>query len=128
MSLVRHIKPAAINKGPTHEAQKSSDFVGTDKYGDCIKRCNEKIRRNPRDETAYIERGDAQLYLVNPNEALSDYRRAIMINPNFIKAYYGMATAHIMMGLHKTAMCELIKAMELEEQPNDNALTIKALK
>ena len=128
MNIPKHIKPAVIKKVPIHEAQKSSDFVEPDKYGNCIKRCNEKIRRNPRDEAAYIERGDAQIYLVNPKEALSDYRRAIMINPNLIKAYYGMAAAHIMMGQHKTAMCELIKAMELEEQLNDNALTIKALK
>jgi hypothetical protein len=32
-----------------------------------------------------------------------------------------------MMGQHKTAMCELIKVMELEEQLNDNAPRIKAL-
>ena len=91
MNIMKHIKPVVIKKGPIHEVQKSSDFVEPDKdeYGNCIKRCNEKIRRNPRDEAAYIERGDAQVYLVNPKEALSDYRRAIMINPNLIKAYYG---------------------------------------
>jgi tetratricopeptide (TPR) repeat protein len=130
MNIMKHIKPAVIKKGPTREAPKSTDFIEPDKdrYGNCIKRCNEKISRNPRDEAAYIERGDAQLYLANPKEALSDYKRAIMINPALIKAYYGMATAHILMGLHKTALCEIIKAMELEEQLNDNALRIEATK
>jgi tetratricopeptide (TPR) repeat protein len=130
MNIMKHIKPVVIKKGPIREAQKSSDFVEPDKdeYGNCIKRCDEKIRRNPRDEAAYIERGDAQICLINPKDALSDYKRAIMINPNSIKAYYGMATAHIMMGQHKTAMCELIKVMELEEQLNDNTQRIKVLK
>jgi tetratricopeptide (TPR) repeat protein len=130
MNIMKHIKPVVVKKGPIHEAQKSSDFVESDKteYGNCIKKCSEKIRRNPRDEFAFIERGDAQVYLANPIEALTDYKRAIMINPNLIKAYYGMAAAHIMMGQHRTAMRELIKVMELEEQLDDNTLRIKALK
>lgn len=118
MNIRKSIKPAVIKKGPLHEVKKSSDFVKSDKdkYRACLKRCNEKIRRNPRDEFAFLERGDAQIYLVNPIEALMDYKRAILINPNSMKGYYGMATAHIMIGLYKNAVCEIIKAMELEEQ------------
>ena len=116
MIIEKHIKPAAIKKDPVKGARDKSDLVDSDNYRNCIKSCNEKISRNHRDELAYIERGGAQLYLDNAKEALNDYRRAIEINPNSIKAYYGMAAVHIMMGLHKNALCELIKAMELEQQ------------
>jgi tetratricopeptide (TPR) repeat protein len=81
---------------------------------------DEKVIFNPRDELAYQERGDAQIRLGNPKEALSNYRRAIQINPKFIKAYYGMATAHAILGLYSHAMAEIVKAMELEKQQGIN--------
>jgi tetratricopeptide (TPR) repeat protein len=116
MIIEKHIKPAAIKKGPAKGARDKSGIVESDKYRSCIKSCNEKISRNHRDELAYIERGNAQLYLDNFKEALNDYQRAIEINPNSIKAYYGMTAVHTTLGLHKTAMYELMKAMELEQQ------------
>lgn len=116
MHIEKRIKPAVTKKEPVNGARHKSDVAEADKYRNCIKKCNERISRNHRDEPAYVERGDVQLYLDNPKEALSDYRRAVEINPNSIKAYYGLATVHTMMGLHKTALCELMKAMELEQQ------------
>ena len=119
MSAEKRIKPAVIKKGPASGAKERSDLVESEKYANCIKSCNQKISSNPRDELAYIERGDAQIYLDKPKEALNDYKRAIEINPKSIKAYYGMATVHTILGLHKHAMLELTKAMELEQQLND---------
>lgn len=121
MNIEKRIKPAASKKSPVNVAKNKSGLVEPDKHENCIRRCNEKIASNPRDELSYTERGDAQLSLANPKEALNDYRRATEINPNSIKAYYGMAAAHTMLGSHKNALLVLTKAMELEQQLIDTA-------
>jgi tetratricopeptide (TPR) repeat protein len=87
-----------------------------EKYKQIIISCDEKIRCNPRDELSHIERGDAQICLGNPQDALSNYKQAIQINPKSIKAYYGIATAHVILEKYSHATAEILKAMEIEEQ------------
>jgi tetratricopeptide (TPR) repeat protein len=127
MNMVKHIKPVEVKKGKVSKANDKSDTADNnkDKYLRCLQKCDERISRNPKDEHAFIESGDAQIYLSNPESALNNYRRAITINPNSIKGYYGMATAHFMLGLNKNAVVEIIKAMELEQLLSVRALEIQ---
>ncbi len=95
---------------------KTSPSGGSDRYRKVIEKCNERISFDPNNEFAYLERGDAYIHLDNPKEALHDYKKVIEINPQFIKAYYGMATALVKLGLNRQAMTWVLKSMELEDQ------------
>lgn len=109
--------PDLIRRASIKESKnKDSNLTGTEKYKNIIARCTERISLNPDDKFAYLERGDAHIHLGNPQEALSNYRRALELNQSLSKAYYGMAAAHIMLGAKRLAMVEIEKAIELGHQ------------
>ena len=111
------VKPGVIKRAPLNVSDgKPVDSRNPNRLKKIIDECSEKISLNPKDEFAYLERGDAYIYLGDPEKALNNYNRAIEINKRFIKAYYGMATAHVMLGEKKHALVEIAKAIELEDQ------------
>jgi len=98
---------------------KPDDSRNPNRFRKVVDECSEKISLNPKDEFAYLARGDAYIHLDDPEEALKNYKRAIEINKRFIQAYYGMATAHAILGKNKHALVEIAKAIELEDQQSD---------
>jgi len=109
--------PGAIKSAPINRSDaKPNDFRAPNRLKIIIDECNAKIRSNQRDELAYLEKGDAYIHLGDPEEALRNYKRAIEINKQCIKAYYGMASAHAILGENKNALVEIVKAIELEDK------------
>lgn len=127
--IEQYIKPGVIKRIPVTELDgRSNDSIISERYRIAVDRCNEKISLNPRDEYAYLERGDLYILLGKPKDALNNYKRAIEINPRFIKAYYGMASAHVMMGATRHAIAEISKAMELQNDEQSSPQQIEGLK
>ena len=56
-----------------------------------IRACDELIRRNPRDAVAHRNRGGAYGFKKDYTRATADYREALRLNPNDIKAYHDRA-------------------------------------
>lgn len=56
---------------------------------------NEDTRVKPDYALACTNRGDAHLRISKPNNAKEDYTRAITINQDFTRAYYGMAAVNL---------------------------------
>jgi tetratricopeptide (TPR) repeat protein len=111
------VKPGAAKRSPMNRSDgKSNESRTPSRFRKVVDECSEKISLNPKDEVAYLERGDAYIHLGEPEEALKNYKRAIEINKRFIRAYYGMATAHAILGENKHALAEIAKAIELEDQ------------
>ncbi len=112
--IEQHIKQRGISRIPKTEAEKKhTESMDADRYKKALDKCNQRINSNPRDEQAYLERGDVYIYLSNPKEALRNYKRAIELNQRFIKAYYGMATAYALLGSNNNAIAAIAKALEL---------------
>ena len=127
--IEQYIKPGVIKRIPVTESDgRSNDSILSERYLKAIDRCNEKISLNPRDEYAYLERGDLYIQLGKPKDALNNYKRAIEINHRCIKAYYGMASAHVMMGTTRHAIAEISKAMELQNDEQSSPQQIEEVK
>lgn len=93
-----------------------------DAKSDCVKKsgaeavsaCNQVIRQEPRNAAAYNARGIAQ---GNIDEALSDYTKAINLDPKLTNAYFNRALAHKQKGDLDRAIADYSKVIDLE--PND---------
>ena len=55
---------------------------------------NKAIELNPKDATAYVNRGIAYNALGNYQQAINDYNKAIELNPKDAEAYYNRGNAY----------------------------------
>jgi len=64
-------------------------------YNDVINYCDEYFKINPRDPELYLIRGTANDKLLNFNQSIIDYSKAIELNSNYYQAYANRGTAKI---------------------------------
>jgi tetratricopeptide (TPR) repeat protein len=72
-----------------------------------------KIQRPSLDAESHIYRGHHNFLNGNYDEAISDYNRAIELNPEFSEAYYTRGSAYDRKGQYNHAIDDYTKAIEL---------------
>ncbi|MGZ3592372.1 MAG: tetratricopeptide repeat protein [Syntrophales bacterium] len=77
-----------------------------------ISALTEAINIYPETES-YLKRGNAYIRLGNYKQAISDYDRAIEINPNYVKAYINRGNTYINLGNYKQAISDYDRAIEI---------------
>ena len=78
-----------------------------------IRGCTELIRRNPRNASAYYNRGFEYKAKGDVDLALADYTKAIEIDPKFAMAYNSRGDTWRIKGENDRAVADLNKAIEL---------------
>ena len=73
---------------------------------------SEAIKLNPRNETAYCNRGGDLEAQGREKEALQDYSQAINLNPKYALAYLFRGSLHRVRGELNNAMADVAKAIE----------------
>jgi tetratricopeptide (TPR) repeat protein len=73
---------------------------------------SEAIKLNPRNETAYCNRGGDLEAQGREKEALQDYSQAINLNPKYALAYLFRGSLHRVRGELNDAMADVAKAIE----------------
>jgi tetratricopeptide (TPR) repeat protein len=71
------------------------------------------IQRNPKDVVAYHNRGDAYALKGDIDRAISDYTKAIELDPNYAPAYNNRGRAFTSKGDYARAVDDVTKAGEL---------------
>lgn len=80
-----------------------------------ILKLSELIEFSPKDPQLYLQRADLYLAHQFPEAALSDYQRALQIEPDLVSAKLGLGTIQMQMGDFKPALASLndyIKVVE----------------
>jgi tetratricopeptide (TPR) repeat protein len=90
-----------------------------------IQVCSAIIQRDPRDPIAYHNRGSAYGLKGDLDRAISDYNKAITLNPNYAPAYNGRGRAYASKGDYTHAVADVTKATELAPKSTPRAKAIK---
>lgn len=78
-----------------------------------IKGCSEIIRRHPKDAIAYYLRGDALARNNDLGQAITDFSKAIALDPGLTAAYDRRASAYVAKGDYTSAVADATKAAEV---------------
>ncbi|MHB1415623.1 MAG: tetratricopeptide repeat protein [Chloroflexota bacterium] len=79
-----------------------------------IRRCERQLRKWPRDETLYLELGRRYFALDLGEEALSEFSRAIELNPGLAEAHHALALEYLFENNEEAACHAATKANELD--------------
>jgi uncharacterized membrane protein YhaH (DUF805 family) len=82
-------------------------------YDKAISDYNKAIEIDPRNATAYSNRGDAYAYIDQLDKAISDYNKAIEINPRDPRAYNNRGLTYFFKGEYEKAWDDVHKAKSL---------------
>ena len=102
----------------------SGDYVGA------VITADEIIERDPRDHTAYFNRGSAKGMLGRHREAIIDFSRVIEMNPGFdpqnldhplVMAYVNRGMAHSALGNMEEARSDWQAALEIAVEVGDSS-------
>jgi tetratricopeptide (TPR) repeat protein len=106
-----------------------------DDKGDCldskdhdlrIKSCSAMIERNPKDVVAYHNRGEAYELRGEVDRAISDYTKAIVLDPNYAPAYNGRGRAYVSKGDYVRAVDDVTRAGELTRKVQPRPAAVEA--
>lgn len=75
---------------------------------------NKALELDPKNLTAYGNRGVAKANLGRSDEAIADYDRVLELDPNYAKAYMNRGVARARLGQHQEAIADLDKAIDLD--------------
>jgi tetratricopeptide (TPR) repeat protein len=95
-------------------SQESGGCVDIKDYYKAVAACSEVIRARPKDAAAYHMRGKVLERNGDPGQALTDYNKAIALNPAYVPAYNSRALAYSNAGDYTRALADATKASELE--------------
>jgi S1-C subfamily serine protease len=97
---------------PSALAEASRDCA-SDNHELAIRACTRMIKENPRNATAYYNRGISYRQTGKLDLALADYTRAIEINPNYFEAYNNRGNLFMARGDNKRALQEFDRAVRI---------------
>jgi len=83
---------------------------------DSIDTCSERLRGNPLDVSALIDRGFAYMERNEDDKAINDFTRAVEIDPARAEAFYGRGFIHLGRNEARIALADLSDAIRL--RPN----------
>jgi hypothetical protein len=77
---------------------------------------NDAVKKSPKKARPYGNRGVANIYLGNLDQAISDFNTVIYINPNYYKAYVHRGNAYVTKGNFIQAFSDFDKALQINPQ------------
>ncbi len=89
------------------------DYMTQDKYDEAIGAFSKSIELDPRNFSAYDNRGNAYFFKGNYENAILDYKKAIEIDPNNSPTYDFLARCYYKIGEFDKAWASVRKAGEL---------------
>ncbi len=98
-------------------ADDTSDCLDSKDHDLRIKGCSAIIEHNPKDVIAYHNRGDAYGLKGDIDRAISDYTKAIVLDPNYAPAYNSRGRAYVSKGNYVRAVDDVTRAGELTHKP-----------
>jgi hypothetical protein len=98
-------------------ADNKSDCLDSEDHDLRIKGCSVMIERNPKDVIAYHNRGEAYGLKGDIDHAISDYTKAIVLDPNYAPAYNSRGRAYVSKGDYVRAVDDVTRAGELTHKP-----------
>ncbi|MEM3712677.1 MAG: tetratricopeptide repeat protein [Thermoproteota archaeon] len=102
---------------------KAYNLYNMGRFEDAIKYCDEVIKTNPDDATAWSIKGVCLMFLHRYEEALSCCEKAISLNPNDASAWYNKASSEDALGKKEEAIKSYNKFILLA--PEDCAMYVQ---
>lgn len=91
---------------------------GSGNFENALQSYHEVIRANPKDDNAYLERGDTYQQLGNLQYAIKDFSQAIQINPLNFDAFLGRGFCRQLNKNYERAIKDFSEAIRIK--PNDH--------
>ena len=79
-----------------------------------IKYYTKAIKANPKDATAYYQRGHAYGAIGNDKKALADFISAIKIDPEYAEAYRGRGRAYLKKEDYDRALADFTRSIKID--------------
>lgn len=92
------------------EKYKQEDYQGS------LEAWTEYIKLNPKDASAYYNRGRAYARLKNPTAAMQDFNQTIKLDPTYARAYNKRGELRAQAGEKKAALADFQKAADLYQK------------
>jgi S1-C subfamily serine protease len=103
---------ALVTATPPALAEASRDCA-SDNHGRAIPACTLLIKKNPRDATAYYNRGVSYRETGKLDLAMADYTRAIELNPKYFEAYNNRGNLYMARRDNQRALQEFEAAVKI---------------
>src|SRR5262252_5140913 len=107
-------------------ADDKSDCLDSKDHDLRIRGCSAIIERNPKDVVAHSNRAEAYAFKGDIDRAISDYTKAIVLDPNYAPAYNGRGRAYVSKGDYVRAVDDVTRAGELTRKERSQPAVVKA--
>jgi tetratricopeptide (TPR) repeat protein len=112
MLRIAALLAALVITAPDAFAEARSDCA-SDNHEVAIRACTELIKENPKDATAYYNRGISYRETGKLDLAMADYTRAIELNPKYFEAYNNRGNLFMARRDNKRALQEFDAAIKI---------------
>lgn len=94
--------------------QQAERYADLNRYQEWLDYCTQALEIDPSHVPSLVLRGNGFVETGNPRAGLADFERAIKINPQFGRAYYGRAWVRGLMGDLDGEIEDATRAMQLD--------------